>query len=347
MAEYADLEISLHRRDVSSFAVEFRFSQPNSETDVRLGQSLPTHFNLNELNSLIYDPPAYGRNLTQSLFANPHVQMEFAQARASAQSLRVPLRLRLTIGPTAPELHSLHWEMLHDPLDGSPLSTNENLIFSRYLSSTDLHPVYLRAKGELRALVMAANPHNLPEYRLATIDIPAELDRAKQGLGPIAMSSLPGPDGLQKATLNNLINLLRENTYDILYMVCHGALVDGEPWLWLEDDMGSVTRTAGIELITRLKELEDRPRLLVLASCESAGARTGDALAALGPRLAEAGIPAVLAMQGKISMETMAEFMPVFFRELQRDGQIDRAMAVARGTSAIGPITGCRRYLCA
>ena len=83
--------------------------------------------------------------------------------------------------------------------------------------------------------------------------------------------------------------------------------------------------------MTALSELTTRPRLLVLASCESAGASAGDALAALGPRLAEAGIPAVLAMQGKISVETVAQFMPVFFHELQRDGQIDRALAVARG----------------
>jgi hypothetical protein len=36
-------------------------------------------------------------------------------------------------------------------------------------------------------------------------------------------------------------------------------------------------------------------------------------------------------MQGKITMDTVEQFMPVFFTELQRDGQIDRAMAVARG----------------
>src|SRR5262249_3626805 len=54
------------------------------------------------------------------------------------------------------------------------------------------------------------------------------------------------------------------------------------------------------------------------------------AMVALGPKLAEAGIPAVVAMQGNISMATVERFMPVFFRELCRDGQIDRAMAVAR-----------------
>ena len=40
---------------------------------------------------------------------------------------------------------------------------------------------------------------------------------------------------------------------------------------------------------------------------------------------------AVLAMQGKISMETVKTAMPVFFAELLKDGQIDRAIAVARG----------------
>jgi CHAT domain-containing protein len=114
--------------------------------------------------------------------------------------------------------------------------------------------------------------------------------------------------------------------------------VDGEPHLWLEDEGGKVDVVAGEELVTRIREMRQRPRLVVLASCQSAGqgdseTRSDDrgALAALGPRLAEAGIPAVLAMQGNVTMQTVAEFMPVFFRELQRDGQIDRAVSVARG----------------
>jgi hypothetical protein len=41
-------------------------------------------------------------------------------------------------------------------------------------------------------------------------------------------------------------------------------------------------------------------------------------------------------MQGNITMHTVAQFMPVFFQELQRDGQIDRALAVAREASQEG-----------
>jgi hypothetical protein len=46
--------------------------------------------------------------------------------------------------------------------------------------------------------------------------------------------------------------------------------------------------------------------------------------------LAEIGVPAVVAMQGSVTMKTVKEFMPVLFTELLRDGYIDRAVAAAR-----------------
>jgi hypothetical protein len=48
--------------------------------------------------------------------------------------------------------------------------------------------------------------------------------------------------------------------------------------------------------------------------------------------MAAAGVPAVLAMQGNVTMRTAGAFISAFFRELQKDGQVDRAMAVARAT---------------
>jgi hypothetical protein len=48
-------------------------------------------------------------------------------------------------------------------------------------------------------------------------------------------------------------------------------------------------------------------------------------------------VPAVIAMQGNVSMEGVSQFMPVFFRELYKDVQIDRALAVARGTVRATP----------
>lgn len=332
--EFAELELSLHRRGTDSFTAEFRFNQPDSDADVRLGQAEPAwiDLNLDQLGELADDPAAYAQKLTQLFFKEPAVQSAFAQARTSAQTLGVPLRFRLVIGPSAPELHAVHWELLGDPQNGSPLATDENLLFSRYLSSPDWRPVRLRAQRTLRALVMVSNPSDLGEYNLAPVDVAGELQRVRQALQDIPVRALPEPDSDEHATLNALLSLLRQEEYDILYVVCHGTLANGEPWLWLESEAGRLARCAGSELVTRLQEMQQMPRLVVLATCQSAGTGAGDTMAALGPRLAEAGVPAVLAMQGRISMQTVTEFMPAFFHELQRDGQIDRALAVARGT---------------
>ena len=331
MIQFADLEIGLHRRDVGSYAVEFRYSQPDSETDIRLGQGrlALAQIDLEELRSLAFDTQAYSQALTQGLFADLAVQAAFAQARSNAQTQDVPLRLRLLTGPSAPELHGLRWEMLLDPQDNTSLCTSENLFFSRYLSSLDWRPVRPRPKGELRALVVVSNPANLAEYKLAPVDVEGELERAIQSLKNIPVTTLPGKT-LAHASLDKLLACMREG-YDILYLVCHGALIKEEPWLWLEDETGQVARVCGTDLTIRLKELQQRPSLVVLASCQSAAPGAGDGLSALGPRLAEAGIPAVIAMQGNITMQTVAEFMPIFFEQLLRDGQIDRALAVARG----------------
>lgn len=330
----ADLEIGLHRREADTYAVDFRFNQPESDTDVRLGQGV-ARFDLPALSKLAPGDPDYGKALTASLFADAAVQTAFAQALASAQTQNLPLRLRLLIGASAPELHNLRWEALLHPQDGTPLCTSENILFSRYLSSLDWRPVPLRPKAELQALVVIANPSNLSDYHnLSPIDVEGELKRASDNLGNIGITQIPAAsdDAEGRATLKNITARLRENEPDILYLVCHGALSQEAPFLWLEDEDGKAAITPGDELVTRLRELNRRPRLVVLASCQSAGNPTmGEALAALGPRLAQAGIPAVIAMQGSVSLQTIAEFMPVFFSELQRDGQVDRAVAVARG----------------
>src|SRR5262249_52278797 len=86
-----------------------------------------------------------------------------------------------------------------------------------------------------------------------------------------------------------------------------------------------------------------KPRLVVLASCQGAGTGAGEApagpgaLAALGPRLVGAGIPAVVAMQGDVSMGTVRVFMPAFFEALRpQNGLVDRAPAAARGPRGPG-----------
>lgn len=326
MATFADLEIGLHRRDAGSYVAELRLTLPESEADIRPGPDgqAPFQLDLLSLNELPPDSPAYAQALGDALFGNPDVRASFAQARSAAAALGVPLRLRLLIGPSAPELHGVRWETLRDPQNTMLLSTSGDVFFSRYLASGDWRPIKLRPRGKLRALACVANPSDLADYRFAPIDVAGELAQASAGLGTIPLRPLEAG----AATLDGLLAGLRDGC-DILYLVAHGTFVRGEPWLWLEDASGAAARVSGDALAARLHELQDRPRLVVLASCQSAG---GDgARTALGAKLAAAGIPAVIAMQGDISQETVARLTASFFVELQRDGQIDRALAVARG----------------
>jgi hypothetical protein len=345
MPEYGDLEISLRRKDEQSYAAELRYNAPNSETDQRLiageGGTLP--IDPVALRALEPDWKGYGAALSAALFAGD-VSQAFREVRLNAQSQSAILRVRLNIENSAAELHNVHWESVHDPeRPGVPLFASEQVVFSRYLSSMDWRPVRSRPRTDLKALIAIANPSNIGRYGpaerpFAPIDVAGEMARAEAALGTIDRTALIEPG---TATIENIIGKLRDG-YDILYLVCHGALIEREPGLWdprlfLESADGAVKTASGAELVRLIQDLPERPRLVVLASCQSAG--TGAEVLevdpramsfAVGPQLAEAGIPAVLAMRGNITMATVDRFMPVFFTELGRDGQIDRAMAVAR-----------------
>ena len=339
MPSFAELEISLRHRLGDTYAVDMRYWPPDSDTEQRpLANPVELQLDPVRLRALSADPAEYGKCLTGMLFPTDQQEVETALKLVRANTGNRELRVRLYLDPNAIALHELRWELLRDLENDAPLFTSENLWCSRYLSSSDWRPVKPRSKGELRALVVIANPTNISDYGgLNPIDSAAELARARTALGN-NIQVAPLVDG-HKATLKNIVTRLREG-FDILYLVCHGTLKNGS-WLWLEadDEGGMAARVSGNEFATRVRELAQRPYLAVLASCESAGLGGGEAqtadkdgvLASLGPSLAEAGVAAVVAMNGSVTMRTVKDFMPVFFSELQKDGQLDRAMAIARG----------------
>jgi hypothetical protein len=336
-APYPELEIGLHGVQADVYQVELRFLDPASDAETAPRRA-PCPLDSQALLPLHLDPLAYGRALAAQVFADPAALDYLRAVRTAVESSDRVLRLRLLVGPTAAKLHALRWELLCDPDSGAPLAGSERVLFSRFMLSQDWRPVRLRPKAALRALVAVAAPSDLAQYGLAPLDPSAETTRAREALAGIEARVL-GQDG--PLTLDALHAALREGT-DVLYLIAHGALdsVQG-PVLFLQGKDGRVQRVPGAELSQRIAELREPPRLIVLASCESAAVADppGDdespgrpsPQAALAPRLAAAGVPAVLAMQGKISLETAATALPCFFRELMKDGQLDRALAVARG----------------
>ncbi|PKN90849.1 MAG: hypothetical protein CVU44_21945 [Chloroflexi bacterium HGW-Chloroflexi-6] len=217
MRDYADLELGLHQYEAGSYAVELRFSLPGSDTDTRLGQGQQIRINLDLQTLAEFLPDEYGQALTDALFTSPELKSAFIQAVTGAQAQDAALRLRLMIGASAPELHALRWELLRNPQDNTPLTTNQNIVFSRYLASMDWRPVRLKSKGSLKALAVVANPTDLASYKLAAIDSNAEHALARKGMQDIAVSQCQG-------TLNAIVASLQAQPVDVLYLVCHGSV---------------------------------------------------------------------------------------------------------------------------
>lgn len=325
---YAELEVGFRRLTAGAYQVDLRFTHPDSQAEVPPVSGLAA-FDLAELLTLQQDPRAYGEALAAQVFSDEKVRLLYGRIKTAVEASNHLLRLRLLVGPTSPELNGLRWELLADPETKAPLGTSQKVLFSRFLCSQDWRPVKLRPKSNLRAVIAVAAPAGLCRYQLAAVDRDGEIARAQEGLGAIRSTVLGREEPL---TLERLAACLREEI-DILYLVCHGTLARGQaPYLFLQDDAGNVARVEGAALTERIRELPVPPRLVVLASCESGGTADGATQAALAPYLAEAGVSAVVAMQGQITMETVKKAIPVFFSELGKDGQIDRALAVARGT---------------
>jgi len=86
--------------------LDLRFTPANSDAEVRLlgDRSGRVRLDPAELVAHAVDPAAYGLALGTALFADAEAWTAFSEARARAASVDAPMRLRLYIDASAPEL---------------------------------------------------------------------------------------------------------------------------------------------------------------------------------------------------------------------------------------------------
>ncbi len=335
----ADLEIGLQwDRRRQEFFVSNRFEIIGENVDDWAPSDKRLSIDVQKLGHLTADEAAYGTALTEMLLRPGDIGPFYEHARARTQGGDHRLHMRLHISGRAPaRYHAIRWESLRDPTTGTPIAMQSNVLLSRYLSSPDWRPVPAPDKHDLRALIVIAGPRDLQSYRpngreLGVVNVEEELKRARTALtaGVREVRMLTSA-----ATLPNIMEAL-EDGVDVLYLICHGALIDDVPLLYLETPERAVDVVDGHRLVEGLSELDRRPMVVMLCSCQSASAGTemwstdDGELSALGPQLAKAGIGAVVAMQGNISMTTAQTFAPAFFTALAQHGIVDQAMATAR-----------------
>lgn len=340
MAGDANLEMGLRwDRARGGFDVNLRFDIAGTATEDWQHPDEPLIVDVGQLDDLKKDEPAYGAKLTDMVFRPADVGSFYARARAVTESQDLKLHLRLYLNAPA-TFHTIRWETLREPGTGTPIAKSSNVLFSRYLNSPDWRPIPALAQHDLTGLIVVAGPDDIQDRRFAgrefaPVDVEEELKRARTALATLEFKEL----SFGEATLKNILAAL-ERPVDVVYLVCHGALVHDVPYLVLEHPDGTADFVDGGKLVERLKELGRRPTVVMLCSCQSAsgGAEvwSGDEgdLSALGPRLAEAGVAAVVGMQGNVSMATAATFAPAFFKALAEHGVVDEAMATARRSIA-------------
>ena len=288
-------------------------------------------------------PADDGQKLFATFLADPALRSAWAEARARAPRRRI----RLRIDPTAAELHALPWEVLQD--GPAMLSAQADTPFSRYL------PIALPWSGAveerpIRVLVVIANPDDLAtEYDLPPVDVALERETLQAAFEAV------GPDELQAdyldapVTLERLEEALRGAShrpgvltggqalgdgYHALHFVGHGAFSArrGQAALYMQDEDGHARRVLDSELVSLVARQSVRPRLVTLVACQSATRSTADAFAGLGPKLVSVGVPAVVAMQDVVAIETARRFEAAFYGRLLEHGYVDRAVNEARST---------------
>jgi hypothetical protein len=223
------------------------------------------------------------------------------------------------------------------------------VLLSRFMVSRDWRPVQLRARAELGALIAVSRPRSrhcsASGSRRSTT--PARSGASQAALTGVAVRVLGGPGS--PCTLERCSTSCAAGSTSYISSVTAWQRRTGAPALILQDDAGEAVVIKAEDLAARIGELHRGPRLLVLASCQSAGdgepiaaSRRSAVQAALAARLADAGVPGGDRHAGLHHDADDRGDDAGVLRELLRDGQIDRALAAARGAAQGRATRGCR-----
>jgi hypothetical protein len=195
----------------------------------------------------------------------------------------------------------------------------------------------------LRMLAVIANPADLPDHALAPLDVTAERDLLTSALQILPPALLPPAllhlDFLDPpVTLARLEACLRAQPCHILHYVGHGAFNArrDQAALYLEDAAGAIALARDAALAEMLERLYAPPQLVFLAACRSGQRSPRATFAGLAPRLARAGIPAVVAMQDDVAIAATHALSATFYPQLLRHGWVDRALNEARSALLTG-----------
>jgi energy-coupling factor transporter ATP-binding protein EcfA2 len=334
-------EITIQRRVGDAWPVVARY-QPGAGALTQWSWG-KLHLDLDKLALLQPKDKEYGLRLGKALFrqeiqegeresVQEDIRRAFSKAMAQASKAE-PLRVLLIVEDDA--LRRVHWGQLCAPLGlkWDYLLPNQTTPFSLYLPSQIPHRFPPIGRRDLSALLLVAGPEELHgDYGLPDFDVAATVASIQEALGEIPCKVLASVEGATgPPSLDALCNCLTSARPTLLHIVCHGAYrqESGETVLYFPTGKGNGPVPASA-LIEQLSGLDPLPRFTFLSTCESADPQAEVGLGGLGQRLVrELGMPAVVAMTGRISITTAQTLASAFYARLSEHGEVDLALSEA------------------
>ncbi|MCP4360656.1 MAG: CHAT domain-containing protein [Chloroflexi bacterium] len=314
----ATFKLPLDKQTIDTTLAEFRTNLKNTR---RLSHD--QSFTPKDAKALT--PEHLGSTLFQNIFQDKVMGL-YKESRRQAKRARKPLSIILNIDPKAGDLINLPWEFLCDTSDqrfrGHFLAFGQDTpIIRRWLKAEKVEFSY---DPPLRVLLISATPEesgplNVPrEYRLIRDQLTV-LNRGNQAKVRI--------DYQPAATLNDLKKIVRDprRTPHIFHFMGHGGLGS----LLMEDELGGQKSVSEQSLSIILRNAPSL-RLVVLNACETTQADFLEEQLGVAQSLADADVPAIVAMQFAISDKAALVFAKDFYQVIAEGASIDTAVTWGR-----------------
>jgi tetratricopeptide (TPR) repeat protein len=329
--KYLNFDLSIERSGTGYLArvlespageASAQFELPFSQVDVenlviQIGRS-----------RLIESPEAkkihtFGQELFEAIFKDD-VRDRLRTSLGEVHKQGAGLRLRLRMAGLS-ELGNYPWEFMYDPSLSRFLALSVDTPIVRYLETSQvIQP--LTVQPPLRILAMICSPKDYPR-----LDVEREWENLREAMQDLQSQGLVDLQRLEPPTLSALQQILRREQFHIFHFVGHGTFSTAQQdgMLLLEDERREGYRLSGRDLGTLLHD--HRPlRLAVLNACEGARTSSEDQFAGTAQSLMQQGIPAVIAMQIRITDQAAIVLSHEFYGALADGYPVDAALTEAR-----------------